>query len=296
MKAVATRCEEAFLQTVWTVAPGIALLGSTADYIDVYLKGMHARRELIEFGNAGPNLVHMLVCLSQMRCSDPRDTIYSLIGLSQDMKTLKAEYDASFNDILATVARLYLDCNSSRLGDSSMERCLLLWSAACMPRISAGLPTWVPDWFVPFQFASERHRQAVFNSTRSVRGPMYLDEGQMQVKRGIAVTVGHLRVEGLLLRQCLHDGTDQEPVCESCDVNTEVWWLKQGRNIFELGERQDEFGAISLKLRGYGGCTDDAMTRKRFSYTPEGTLLPRGSLKEALNAFIRATWTKVRIR
>ena len=83
-------------------------------------------------------------------CTDPRDRIYALLGLSQPSSCITADYTMSVRQVYEAVARKYVKNNSFakvlanscfRNSDDHQKKCE--W------------PSWVPDWRIPVTFESK---------------------------------------------------------------------------------------------------------------------------------------------
>ncbi|KAF2798595.1 HET-domain-containing protein [Melanomma pulvis-pyrius CBS 109.77] len=75
------------------------------------------------------------------KCSEPRDRVYALMGITTDNVTLKPDYSLSVGDIYKDVALQHL----SQLNN------LELLSSCCNRTDNSELPTWAPDWRIPNQ-------------------------------------------------------------------------------------------------------------------------------------------------
>ena len=83
----------------------------------------------------GNNLVDALFMSYRFNCTDPRDKVYAMLGLSQAM-FLQPDYNSSVEDVyLRTTQFLAL-----ALGNLDILCCV------SHPKRTATLPSWVPDW------------------------------------------------------------------------------------------------------------------------------------------------------
>ena len=85
------------------------------------------------------NLAFLMHCYSQQNCTDPRDKVYALLGISTEYKDVEMEidYKASVREIYMTAAR-YIIMSSNRLD-------LLLFAGCHAGGLSTSLSTWAPD-------------------------------------------------------------------------------------------------------------------------------------------------------
>lgn len=94
-------------------------------------------------------LLKMLSIMQRdIQATDPRDKVYSLIGVTAEgrkSKYLQPDYTLSIKDVYANAARAMIE--SSRLevfSSAGYHSSQTAWSLRNLPDLS--LPTWVPDW------------------------------------------------------------------------------------------------------------------------------------------------------
>lgn len=88
-------------------------------------------------GGHNLNLLALLQRLHPFRASDPRDKVYSVLGLANDRQDLGLTVDYT-----CTVEQLYIKTATQIIRTSSNINILL----ACLHIKSLVLPSWVPDW------------------------------------------------------------------------------------------------------------------------------------------------------
>ncbi|KAF2677855.1 HET-domain-containing protein [Lentithecium fluviatile CBS 122367] len=78
------------------------------------------------------------------KCTEPRDRVYALMGITTDEVTLKPDYSWSVGEVYKDVALQHL---------KQLENLELLSSCSkrTEPNEKEGLPTWAPDWRIPNQ-------------------------------------------------------------------------------------------------------------------------------------------------
>ncbi|PQE06016.1 hypothetical protein CJF30_00004958 [Rutstroemia sp. NJR-2017a BBW] len=92
----------------------------------------------------GKNNIQLLSLLELRRDSkatDPRDKVFSLLGLSiEGQENFRADYNLSLAEVYTTVARLLIKSRND----------LRLLSAVQHPAGTPNLPSWIPDWQEPW--------------------------------------------------------------------------------------------------------------------------------------------------
>lgn len=305
LDAVATNGQagQDFVKFVPTVAPliGIWLRGNMTYPLNLMTLSDKAGWHF-EF-----SLFHLLVRLSRMQCSDPRDIIYSLVGLAVDNKHLRASYDARFEDVLHHVALRYArgdgrgSCSGRKGSTASPLKSVLLCATVWSPRERRALPSWVPDWSQPAHFTSDEQRAGILRTTDDF-GCVHDDDsprdiaprdlaGGIEIERGCAASAVPLEIDGFLLRECGHDFEAGEGRCTVCDQLTRIWWLRlpDDMTIFEL-EGREPGGSNCFKLKDYGGYLDDKWVLKRPEASSSGSMT-REFLLEGQSAVGRDTIT-----
>lgn len=75
------------------------------------------------------------------KCSEPRDRVYALMGITTDEVELRPDYALSIGEVYRDVALQHLH----QLGNLELL-------SSCTKRVDSGeLPTWAPDWRIPNQ-------------------------------------------------------------------------------------------------------------------------------------------------
>ncbi|KAH8802456.1 heterokaryon incompatibility protein-domain-containing protein [Xylogone sp. PMI_703] len=82
-------------------------------------------------------LIYLIRSLRYFKATDPRDKIYSLLGIAQDTKTL-----GLYPDYQVACREVYIDLARTLIQHGYVE----LLSLCESQRNIAGLPSWVPDW------------------------------------------------------------------------------------------------------------------------------------------------------
>lgn len=111
------------------------------------------------------SVLHNLQIYHTAQCSDPRDSIYALISISSERRTLTIDYTLSTKQTFFSFAQGYI----------SVE---LLISAATRHSkrsgVLASLPSWVPDWQQAVHYRSAFHEGAVNDFfSRTTSGPAH---------------------------------------------------------------------------------------------------------------------------
>jgi hypothetical protein len=83
-------------------------------------------------------ILDMAYTTKKFEASDPRDRIFALVGLVQDVDDSFIDYSKSLRQVLLEIAKLALQNN--------LEISLDLLSFATMSSQSETLPSWVPSW------------------------------------------------------------------------------------------------------------------------------------------------------
>ncbi|KAH6681304.1 heterokaryon incompatibility protein-domain-containing protein [Halenospora varia] len=81
-------------------------------------------------------ILQNLIMTLHSKCSDDRDRIYGIIGLSSDATVEKADYRLSAKDIFIDFTKSYIQASNQ----------LDIMLIDTQPRHSMQLPTWAPDW------------------------------------------------------------------------------------------------------------------------------------------------------
>lgn len=242
-----------FLAAVETYAPLIASwLWYTTDRNELNTRAWGQLRISEDQPGSGFPLFHLMIRLIESQCRERFDLIYSLIGLSIEARHLRIDYSADGADLLYTVA-------NHRLKERWPS--VLLCATACKPKRGSGTPSWVPDWFSPAEFVSERHRQRVQASTQEGAGFEYSTSTPLVIEPGSSRAAKPMELEGYLLRECGHDvGPSDVDKCPRCRRRTTKWrCLARKGLIFDL-QRCPGSNDGSYELLGFGGDIRDEVT------------------------------------
>lgn len=199
----------------------------------------------------------LLVRFGNAQCQLPVDIVYSLIGATGDEHMLKIDYEATLDDVLIAVAK-----NRSLRDPGSVLLCATAWRS----EESSRLPSWVPDWSQPANFASQLHERSVYDSCQS--GEVIEIESSQYTHSisGLCKAVDPLPVKGYLVRDCGHARGCGNNRCTKCGRNTQVWRVLVGSSnpsIFELhrqssrSRRRNGVHIDRFQLKSYGGTLAD---------------------------------------
>jgi hypothetical protein len=144
-----------------------------------------------------------LLCKNRLRfVSDPRDRVYGALGICNALLgyLLAPDYDLSVADVYTAFAWRLVE----RTGSLS-----ILNQAASGLRVTWALPSWVPDWSSPHDYASERARLvqwplwAAFGNEDSVSPPR-LDGKTLTVRGSLLCAVDDVCPDVVQGRNSLH--------------------------------------------------------------------------------------------
>ena len=93
--------------------------------------------------NGHINLLYLLWLTRVLESTEPRDKIFALVGLTEDVENEFIDYEQTLRDILINLADRILT-NDLAILIGSKPLCLLSYAEA-RPQ-SSDLPSWVPDW------------------------------------------------------------------------------------------------------------------------------------------------------
>ena len=121
--------------------------------------------DILESGMPHPtqrntNLLHLLDKFDRSKCSDPRDQIFALLNVFGESDYRNVQYDVSVEEVYIRFAKEMV-----RRGHG----CQLMFCAAVRShgKLEKGrkLPSWVPDWRMPFYDAPSRVERILADAT-----------------------------------------------------------------------------------------------------------------------------------
>lgn len=150
---------------------------------EVHVEAWDNMRLQLERGqSAGLGLIKLLGRTRFAKFTDPRDRIYSLMGMmrEQDRSAIRVDYSDDF-----TPTDLFLHIAVHCLGSPDCHL-LLGWAGLRGSRIFSKLPSWAPDWSAqPAPFPVPR---GLFSASGDLSHPLtLLDDGRRIATRGIPV-------------------------------------------------------------------------------------------------------------
>ncbi|KAF2433640.1 hypothetical protein EJ08DRAFT_707209 [Tothia fuscella] len=184
----------------WHLIPGIVNLVFDRR-LPVYLLPTHAEdpmslreclvqlwqfRRIFTRKPKGFDLLSLLRRTHSLGATDPRDKVYSLIGVAQDAKVLTVDVDYSL-----PVYSLYTETAGAIL--ETYQSTDLLYSN--LSRKSYRLPSWVPDWST-----------WLFGSHGTISPRWYNASGGTQALMTVDYDQAHLHIAGGLVDQLFHVG------------------------------------------------------------------------------------------
>ena len=129
-------------------------------------------------------------------CTDPRDLIYTIIPLANDLKGFQIDYTESVEKTYCRYAEEMV--RKGKGPEMLMSATHDAESSQSIVKRSPLLPTWVPDWrdnpLIPWYMLpnpSERHDYVVQDQ-------------------------GHVVAQGWILQACMHEGTEGDLFCQTC--------------------------------------------------------------------------------
>ncbi|KAL8692741.1 MAG: hypothetical protein Q9218_002300 [Villophora microphyllina] len=155
-----------------------------------YLNTMTARESLWNYAENGvPSKVRtsLLSLLSQRRgsgCKDPRDQIYSLIGVASDGIPISPDYGRSFEFVFASSTAQIISTTGS----------LAIFGQLFGDMEQTTLPTWVPDWRQRFD---SRGQYKAYHSFTSVTGRRYSCTGSSKPLIQLSSCGREITIQGL---------------------------------------------------------------------------------------------------
>jgi hypothetical protein len=128
------------------------------------------------------SLLFLLNQFSHHDATDPKDKVYGLLGLAQDVLTISPDYKKSVRKVYMDAARKIIETNN----DLNILRSCLFSNAST----NINLPSWVPDWTI-------KQVRSV-SGTASSREPFHLIGDSEQRQVGVFSASGEtLEVHGL---------------------------------------------------------------------------------------------------
>lgn len=140
------------------------------------------RHDLDQGQAEGLRLLELLEKTRFGKATDPRDRIYSLMGMMKehDRSVIRVDY----SDIY-TAENVFLDVAAHCLVNSDGHR-LLCWAGLRPGRILTGLPSWAPDWSVPNAWPLLSN--GLYGASGTLAHPLTLQAGGRRISaRGIPV-------------------------------------------------------------------------------------------------------------
>jgi hypothetical protein len=113
---------------------------------------------MMESDNDLTDLLRLLAKRRGVGATDPRDLIYSLLGVARNARDIQPDYSKPINDVFTSVTRNIIQT----------RRDLKVLGRVLEP--STQLPTWVPDWRTrPYDWAFSFLTASLYNATGSSR-------------------------------------------------------------------------------------------------------------------------------
>jgi len=105
------------------------------------------RQQILNRDDA-PSLLSLLVRFAKTRALDPRDKVFSLLGLAMETNEVSESPSNILVDYTTSPQELYLKIALCNLGptNNGFEKSILLHAGIGWPRALSNLPSWVPDW------------------------------------------------------------------------------------------------------------------------------------------------------
>lgn len=140
------------------------------------------RYDLEQEQSEGLRLLELIERTRFAKATDPRDKIYSLMGMMKELDRSAIRVDYSDN---YTAASLFLDTATHCLDSPDCHQ-LFVWAGQRPDRIFSELPSWVPDWSAPV--LSPMNVRGFFSASGNLSHPLtVLDGGRRISARGIPV-------------------------------------------------------------------------------------------------------------
>ena len=158
------------------------------------------------------SIVEMLHIFEDAKCYDPRDRLYALLSMGWGPGKFSVNYAASVEDVYIGLASTLLQATS----DDFLPA--ILASASCRhdrrPAAPQKLPSWVPDWQIAAQYASETHRITVKRSISQVsRDQTFQFHGEARSISGSNALILH---DVVLFSPCDHMSSELVARCGFC--------------------------------------------------------------------------------
>ena len=207
------------------------------------------------------SLLYNLYRFDEALCTKPLDLIYSLLALSYDspeIEAIQVDYAKTMEDSLVEVALSVVRCNQVKVERLSALLAIASAKQSCNNQPISSLPSWVPDWRVPFTYRFAEHESGVrflfdvLGAERYPEGYYQKDAHHMNKHRHMEywypnrqrrtlslrnVENLHLSIQGRLLTPCFPPAHEskrllggretehsiEEVVCWTCEIFSTVW-------------------------------------------------------------------------
>ncbi len=146
---------------------------------------IETQRERHYRGLDSPVIDILLLC-SDFNCTDPRDKIFGLLGLTTDARDpiLAPDYSLSVQEVYGKVTRFLM----------TRDKSLAVLCDVRNPKTLQGLPTWTPDWSIPsaIQKTLGSRLRGQYNAAQSTQASVQLsDDLRTLFLDGVAVDSIH---------------------------------------------------------------------------------------------------------
>lgn len=157
-------------------------------------------------------LLQNLFRYGDTQCSEPRDHIYALLGISNDISWLTTDYNQDVESLYTAVAEYYVKTGSQ----------VAVLTLATVKRASKGLPSWVPDWREPWRCdRSAMHADVM--TTLSYGNRKLWREEQGNSESAAILQYGSKKPPGLMIKtlvipNCNHGVARESYECRKCKL------------------------------------------------------------------------------